>query len=95
MATTALAAVSTAVALTALTGCGSLLKEAVCGGAEYPVLAVGDHGSACVQDGEEPDEGWARYPEGKVPRHVDDRWDVYWRTHTLDENGDIIELPAQ
>ncbi|MFE0427640.1 SCO0607 family lipoprotein [Streptomyces sp. NPDC058953] len=90
---TAAAALSTAAALAALTGCGTLLKDASCGGGEYPVLAVGTGGSACVPDGEEPGEGWARYPEGKVPRHVDDKWDVYWRTRTVDEHGETVDLP--
>ncbi|MEV6182407.1 hypothetical protein [Streptomyces sp. NPDC052015] len=74
-----------------LTGCS--IEEASCGGGEYPVLAVGSTGSACVPDGEQPPAGYARYPEGKVPEHVGDKWDEYWSTHTLDEKGDIIEVP--
>ncbi|GKQ35312.1 SCO0607 family lipoprotein [Streptomyces sp. A012304] len=75
-----------------LSGCS--LKEASCGGGEYPVLAVGSTGSACVPNGEEPPEGYARYPEGKVPEYVGDKWDTYWSTHTLDEKGNIVEAPA-
>ncbi|MFE0455870.1 SCO0607 family lipoprotein [Streptomyces sp. NPDC058914] len=74
-----------------LTGCS--IEEASCGGGEYPVLAVGSTGSACVPDGEQPPAGYARYPEGKVPEHVGDKWDEYWSTHTLDEKGNIIEVP--
>lgn len=70
-------------------------QDAVCGGGEYPVLAVGSAGSACAPDGEEPPEGYTRYPEGKVPRHVDDEWYTYWSTRTLDENGRTIGLPEE
>lgn len=73
------------------TGCS--LQEATCGGGEYPVLAVDSTGSACVPKGEEPPEGFVRYPEGKVPEHVGDKWDTYWNTRTLDGNGRIIDAP--
>ncbi|MCA1224109.1 SCO0607 family lipoprotein [Streptomyces sp. 8L] len=82
-----LAAASTAFALW---GCAN---DAICGGGEYPVLNVGSTGSACVSDGHEPPRGYTRYPEGKVPRHVDDRWDVYWRSHTVDSGGKIVKAP--
>jgi hypothetical protein len=82
------------VAALALTGCAGLAyEENICADGEYPVLAVGSTGSACVADGEEPPQGMARYPEGKVPEKVDDQWDTYWRTHTLDRDGDIVEVP--
>ncbi|MFE9723028.1 SCO0607 family lipoprotein [Streptomyces sp. NPDC005794] len=71
------------------------LQDAVCGGGEYPVLHVGSAGSACVSDDEEPPKGYARYPEGKVPERVDDKWYTYWSTRTLDENGNTIELPDE
>ncbi|MFI1925475.1 SCO0607 family lipoprotein [Streptomyces sp. NPDC020377] len=87
------AAVAAAVAVATLTGCSFRIEEASCGGGEYPVLAVNSSGSDCVPDGEEPAQGWARYPQGKVPEKVGDKWDTYWSTHTLDENGEIIELP--
>ncbi len=80
-------------AVATLTGCSFRIEEASCGGGEYPVLAVNSGGSDCVPDGEEPAQGCARYPEGKVPEKVGDKWDTYWSTHTLDENGEIIELP--
>nr|WP_222109920.1 hypothetical protein [Streptomyces cupreus] len=66
-------------------------RENICSSGEYPVLQVNGTGSACVPDDQEPGEGYARYPEGEVPEYVDDKWDVYWRTHTLDENGDIVD----
>jgi len=83
----------------AVVGVGGLLgvggcsyREAICGGGEYPVLAVGGQGgSACLPDGQEPTPPYVRYPEGKVPQHVDDEWDVYWRSHGIDENGNIVE----
>jgi hypothetical protein len=79
------------VAGTLLVGCST--QEAICGGGEYPVMSVGGTGSACVSDGNEPPKGYVRYPQGKVPEHVDDKWDLYWNTHTLDKNGDIIKAP--
>lgn len=85
-----------ALLLAALTGCSGLeFKDAVCGNDAYPVLAVNSTGSDCTPKGEEPAPGYARYPEGKVPKHVDDKWDVYWRTHTLDEKGNIIDAPSE
>ncbi|WP_411107723.1 SCO0607 family lipoprotein [Streptomyces sp. cmx-4-9] len=88
------AAVLAVTAAAAVAGCS--IQEAVCRGGEYPVMTVGDTGSACVPDGEEPSEGYTRHPEGKLPRTVDDTWDRYWRTHThtLDEKGNILDAPA-
>lgn len=79
------------VTLAMLTGCST--EDASCGGGEYPVMTVGGTGSACVSNGDEPPKGYVRYPEGKVPRHVGDKWDTYWSTHTIDENGKIIKAP--
>ncbi|MFD9392188.1 SCO0607 family lipoprotein [Streptomyces sp. NPDC060000] len=89
----AVAAATAVWAVVALTGCSLRIEEASCGGGQYPVLAVNSAGSDCVPDGEEPADGWARYPEGKVPEKVGDRWDTYWSTHTLDENGAVIAIP--
>ncbi|MFJ1611250.1 SCO0607 family lipoprotein [Streptomyces sp. NPDC088249] len=80
----------TAAMLTA--GCS--LQDASCGGGEYPVMTVGSTGSACVPNDEDPPKGYVRYPEGKVPQHVGDKWDTYWETHTVDESGRITEVPA-
>ncbi|MEU9702881.1 hypothetical protein [Streptomyces sp. NPDC047981] len=87
----ALAAVAAVAAARVLTGCA--YEEDICNTGEYPVMTVGGTGSACVRNEEQPPEGYVRYPEGKVPLKVDDTWDVYWRTHTLDENGKIIDAP--
>ncbi|WP_247196297.1 SCO0607 family lipoprotein [Streptomyces sp. GESEQ-35] len=88
------AALVGAAAVVALTGCSLGYQENTCGSGEYPVLTVNGTGSACVTDGEKPPAGYTRYPEGKVPQQVDDKWDVYWRTHTLDKDGNIIDAPA-
>jgi hypothetical protein len=72
-----------------LTGCG---KDAICGGGEYPVQSVGGTGRQCVADEQDPPSGFARYPAGKEPKHVDDQWDVYWRTHAVDASGKIVEV---
>ncbi|WP_328504756.1 hypothetical protein OG828_47925 [Streptomyces sp. NBC_00457] len=81
-----------AVAVVALSGCSALsLQEAICSDGEYPVMTIGGTGSACVKDDEKVPEGYTRYPEGKVPQQVDDKWDVYWRTHTVDEKGGIVD----
>ncbi|MGX1267169.1 hypothetical protein RKD18_000363 [Streptomyces phaeoluteigriseus] len=88
------AALASGAAVVVLTGCaGFEYQEDICSGGEYPVLAVGDTGSACVSDKEEPPAGFVRYPEGKVPQQVDDTWDEYWDTHTLGKDGNIIDIP--
>ncbi|MFC8348225.1 SCO0607 family lipoprotein [Streptomyces sp. NPDC057280] len=88
------AVLASAIAVLSLTGCaGWEYRENVCSSGEYPVLAVGSTGSACVSDKEEPSAGYARYPEGKVPQEVGDKWDVYWETHTLDEDGKTVDVP--
>jgi hypothetical protein len=73
-----------------LGGCG---EDAICSGGEYPVQAVGGTGRQCVQNNQPPPSGFARYPPDKTPQHVDDKWDVYWRTHTQDEHGTIVNAP--
>ncbi|MFJ2770009.1 SCO0607 family lipoprotein [Streptomyces sp. NPDC087300] len=88
----ALAAAATAAFGLLATGCS--MEDSTCGGGEYPVMTVGDTGSACVSDGEKPPKGYVRYPEGKVPEHVGDKWDVYWQKHTVDKNGKIIKAPG-
>ncbi len=84
--TTALAA---ALGLTLLTaGCG---EDAICGADAYPVKAVGGTtGQDCVPEGEEPPAGYVRYPAGKVPKHVGDKWDEYWSTVVVDERGNVV-----
>lgn len=85
---TALAGVTVVLALT---GCS--YEEGICSGNEYPVMTVGATGSACVADEQDPPKGYVRYPKEKVPQKVDDKWDVYWRTHTLDQHGGVLEVP--
>ncbi|MEU0398854.1 hypothetical protein ABZ318_01125 [Streptomyces sp. NPDC006197] len=69
-----------------LMGCAS--QERVCGSGRYPVKAVGNtDGQDCVADGQEPPEGYVRYPAGKAPEHVGDTWDRYWGTVVVDEKG--------
>ncbi|MEU1125377.1 hypothetical protein ABZ371_17885 [Streptomyces sp. NPDC005899] len=75
------------------TGCST--ADAICGGGEYPVLAVGGGGSACAPEGEEPPGGYTRYPAGKVPEHVGDKWDTYWDTRTVDKDGRIVKQPGE
>ncbi|GGL99071.1 SCO0607 family lipoprotein [Micromonospora yangpuensis] len=75
----------------ATSGCS--FQDSICGDGDYPILAVGvNNGSDCIPKGQEPPAGWVHYPEGKVPKHVDDEWDVYWRDHGIDEQGNIIDL---
>ncbi|BCB91740.1 SCO0607 family lipoprotein [Phytohabitans suffuscus] len=83
----AVAAASLPAAL--LAGCG--FRDAICGSDQYPVLQVGGTGRQCVSESDGPPAGWTRFPAGKEPKHVDDEWDVYWRTHTIDESGEIVE----
>jgi len=72
-------------AILLMSGCSS---DAICSSGEFPVVQVGDGGGQyCAENGEEPLPGFVRFPEGKVPQHVDDKWDKYWSEHRLDENG--------
>ena len=87
-----LLALAGGVAASLLTGCAGW-QERVCPPGEDPVLAVNDSGGDCVPKGKEPAPGWARYPRGKVPVHLDDTWDRYWSDKTLDEKGRIVPQP--
>lgn len=72
------------------TGCS--LQDRVCRSEEYPVKAVGNTtGGACVPNDKEPPKGYVRYPKGKVPEYVDDKWDKYWSTVIVDNNGNIVK----
>ncbi|MFE4857816.1 SCO0607 family lipoprotein [Streptomyces sp. NPDC056670] len=86
-------AASSAVACLVVTGCST--QDAICGGGEYPVLNVGSAGRACVDKHQDPPKGYVRFPQGKVPEHVGDKWDKYWQTHTVDGSGKITEVPPQ
>ena len=73
----------------AVAGCS--FKERICRSGEYPVKAVGSTtGRTCVRDGQDPPAGYVRYPAGKVPEHLDDEWDRYWRDKALDEHGNLV-----
>ncbi|HEV7627665.1 MAG TPA: hypothetical protein VGO89_14315 [Streptomyces sp.] len=78
--------------VTAFLATGCSMQDRVCRSEEYPVKAVGSTtGQTCVANDKEPPKGYVRYPEGKVPEHVDDKWDKYWSNVVLDKNGDIVE----
>ena len=71
---------------------GCLPKERVCSEGEYPAKGVGTpHGAMCQTNGQEPPEGYVRYPEGKVPVHLGDKWDRYWSGVIVDSNGNIVK----
>ncbi|MGW3109044.1 SCO0607 family lipoprotein [Streptomyces sp. NPDC001100] len=77
-----------------LSACSFSMEDAMCGSGEYPVLAVGSTaGGACVKNGDAPPSGYTRYPKGKVPQHVGDKWDTYWETHTVDAKGNVTSAP--
>jgi hypothetical protein len=81
--------VTAAAAALLTTGCSA--SEKICGGGQYPVKAVGNAtGRTCQDNGKEPPEGYVRYPDGKVPKYIDDEWDKYWRTKIVDKNGTIV-----
>ncbi|MBL7255708.1 SCO0607 family lipoprotein [Paractinoplanes lichenicola] len=83
-------AVLAVVASTAALLLGGCMKDAICGSDDYPVLQTGGSGRQCVPKDQEPPSGFTRFPEGQVPEHVDDEWDVYWRNHTIDSSGQTI-----
>jgi hypothetical protein len=69
---------------------GCSFRDRICAEGMYPVVQVGSNtGRTCVRDGQEPPAGYVRFPDGKVPEHVDDEWDQYWRDHVIDQNGVI------
>ena len=85
----------TSAALAALTAaCSFDPADNICMSDEYPVATVGYAGSgSCVSDDKQPPRDSVRYPEGRVPQHVDDKWDTYWQTHALDAHGKLITDP--
>ncbi|GGN08515.1 SCO0607 family lipoprotein [Streptomyces fuscichromogenes] len=82
-----------AVAAGLLSACSFSMADAICGSGEYPVMTVGGTGGACVKNGEAAPKGTTRYPEGKVPQHVGDKWDTYWESHTVNEHGKTVPVP--
>jgi len=87
------AAAIVAAAAGAVLSLGGCAQDAICGSGDYPVLQVGGTGRQCVAKGQQPPAGWSRFPAGQTPAHVDDKWDVFWRTHTLDKAGRTVEVP--
>ncbi|WUH88897.1 hypothetical protein OG900_01305 [Streptomyces sp. NBC_00433] len=83
----------TAASLIALsTACSTDTRDHMCMSNEYPVAAVGSSlGGSCVTSGQQPPAGYVRYPKGQVPAHVDDKWDTYWQSHTLDAHGHLAK----
>lgn len=72
-----------------VTGCST--QDRICGSGEYPVKAVGNTtGRACVPKGKQPPGGYVRYPAGKAPQHVGDKWDTYWSRIVVDGHGHIV-----
>jgi hypothetical protein len=70
------------------TGCA---EDAICGSDSYPVKAVGSTtGQDCVAEGQDPPSGYVRYPEGKVPERVGDKWDEYWSKVVVDQQGNVV-----
>lgn len=75
-------------ALIGLLTTGCTIEDSICGGESYPVKAVDSlSGQDCVEKGQEPPAGFVRYPEGKEPKKVGDKWDLYWDEHKLDSSG--------
>ncbi|HEU4422179.1 MAG TPA: hypothetical protein VFR67_06515 [Pilimelia sp.] len=35
-----------------------------------------------------------KYPAGKVPEYVDDKWDKYWGTVIVDDQGNVVQGPT-
>ena len=87
-----LGVVTVAGATMALLVGGCSTQDRICGSGEYPVKAVGSaNGGACQPNGQQPPAGYVRYPAGKVPERVGDKWDTYWDTVVVDSNGTIVK----
>ncbi|MFJ6086331.1 SCO0607 family lipoprotein [Streptomyces sp. NPDC092369] len=77
-----------------LSACSFSTADAICNTGEYPVMAVGSSaGGACVTNGDAAPSGYVRYPKGKVPQHVGDKWDTYWDSHAVDAQGKVVSAP--
>ncbi|MGH1551367.1 SCO0607 family lipoprotein [Streptomyces sp. L7] len=74
-----------------LSACSFTTADAMCSSGEYPVLVPGStRGRRLREERRHPAERLPRgYPKSKVPQHVDDKWDMYWQTHTVDTKGHI------
>lgn len=78
-----------------LSSCVVWGPEHVCSEGEFPVYATSNStGGACVKNGKEPPSGYARYPAGRVPEIVGDKYDRW----PLGENypwPDEVDPPAK
>ncbi|MFF5081687.1 SCO0607 family lipoprotein [Actinoplanes sp. NPDC000266] len=79
-----------AVAVAACLLTAACADQAVCRDGEYPAAQVDSTGRTCVPDGQEPPAGYVRYPPGQEPQRTDDKWDQYWRRHTIDKSGAVV-----
>ncbi|GGT45043.1 SCO0607 family lipoprotein [Nonomuraea spiralis] len=84
----------------ALAAIAIVLSTAACAGEErvclenhYPVKLIGSEtGSRCVSVLDEPPAGYTRYPEGKVPAVVGDKWYQYWKNVIFDASGKPLDV---
>ncbi|RMB57772.1 hypothetical protein [Tessaracoccus antarcticus] len=68
-------AVAVMVLFTALSGC-TLFQDDMCVEGEQPVYALNHpNGGACIADEAPVPEGFAKYPEKRVPHKVGDQYD--------------------
>ncbi|MEU0341142.1 hypothetical protein ABZ092_19865 [Streptomyces bobili] len=74
-----------------MTGCGSRSRRRSAAATSTRCAGREQHGRRPRRERRPP--GYARHPGGKVAEHVGDEWDTYWRTHTLDEHGRIVDAP--
>ena len=67
--------VAVLISSSALSGCISI-QDDMCSAGEQPVYAVDNRdGKTCIDDGAAVPEGFATYPEKRVPQKVGDKYD--------------------
>jgi len=56
-----------------MTACDFEIREAMCADGDYPVWSTKfpESGGACVADGAQPPQGYAKYPDGLAPVYFD------------------------
>ena len=55
---------------------GCTWQEGICSEGEYPVYALTNkNGGMCVRNGDPVPNGFAAYPDGRVPKSVNDKYD--------------------
>ncbi len=61
--------------LSALSGC-TWLQDDMCSAGEQPLYEIGHpNGGVCIANGEAVPDGFAKYPEKRVPQKVGDKYD--------------------